>query len=127
MKQDVEEQIPEYESIFRDESDSEEESEDEDGERRPKYDESSMTRRRERKEWEEQRHRILFAYNRDSYYGSSSALEMYELAWKMSRDSNDLLWWAIIGHTELHINVKIDSDRSVAISKMPAHINNNND
>jgi len=111
MKQDAEEQIPEYEQIFRDDSDSEDDSEDEDGDRRNKYDESSMLKRRERKAWEEQRHGILFAYNRDSYYGSSSALDMYELSWKMSRDSNDLLWWAIVGHTELHINLKIDSDR----------------
>jgi len=111
MKQDAEEQIPEYEQIFRDDSDSEDDSEDENGESRQRFDESSMVRRRERKAWEEQRHGILFAYNRDSYYGSSSALEMYELAWKMSRDSNDLLWWAIVGHTELLINIKIDGER----------------
>ena len=37
---------------------------------------------------------VLFAYERDSYFGSSSALALYELAWKMSRDSNDLLWSA---------------------------------
>ena len=111
MKQDAEEQIPEYEQIFRDDSDSEDDSEDENGDRKQRFDESSMVRRRERKVWEEQRHGILFAYNRDSYYGSSSALEMYELAWKMSRDSNDLLWWAIVGHTELFINMKIDGDR----------------
>ena len=29
-----------------------------------------------------------------------ASLVMYELAWKMSRDNNDLLWWAIIGLTE---------------------------
>jgi len=108
MKQDALEEIPEYEQIFREDSDSEEESDDEG---RQKFDESSMIRRRERKVWEEQRHGILFAYNRDGYYGSSSALEMYELAWKMSRDSNDLLWWAVIGHTELFINKKIEDDR----------------
>ena len=33
---------------------------------------------------------------------------MYELAWKMSRDNNDLLWWAIIGHTEQLLYEKID-------------------
>jgi len=113
MKQDVEEQIPEYEQIFRDDSESEDESEDENGERRQRFDESSMVKRRDRKVWEEQRHGILFAYNRDSYFGSSSALEMYELAWKMSRDSNDLLWWAIVGHTEMYMNKKIEETRYV--------------
>lgn len=33
---------------------------------------------------------------------------MYELAWKMSRDDNDLLWWAIIGLTEQLLYEKID-------------------
>ena len=33
---------------------------------------------------------------------------MYELAWKMSRDNNDLLWWAIIGLTEQLLYEKID-------------------
>ena len=38
-------------------------------------------------------------------------LHRYELAWKMSRDSNDLLWWAIIGHTGLYLHKKIEDDR----------------
>ena len=38
-------------------------------------------------------------------------LYRYELAWKMSRDSNDLLWWAIIGHTGLYLHKKIEDDR----------------
>jgi len=111
MKRDSDEDIPEYDQIFRDDSDSEEESEDEYGERRPKYDEESLVKRRERREWEEARHATLFTYTRDSYYGSSSALQIYELAWKMSRDTPDLLWWAIIGHTELVLLKKIEDDR----------------
>jgi hypothetical protein len=31
---------------------------------------------------------------------------MYELSWKMSRDNNDLLWWAIVGHTEQYLMLK---------------------
>ena len=37
-----------------------------------------------------------------------ASLVMYELAWKMSRDDNDLLWWAIIGLTEQLLYEKID-------------------
>ena len=33
---------------------------------------------------------------------------MYELAWKMSKDSNDLLWWAAIGLTHQYLYEKID-------------------
>lgn len=116
MRQDPEDQIPEYEDIFRDDSSDEEEdesgSEDEFGQKkRRKFDDDSMRRRRERREWEEKRNRILFDYTQYSYYGSSTAILMYELSWKMSRDSNDLLWWAIVGHTELFLSHKIEDDR----------------
>ena len=47
---------------------------------------------REKREWDEKRRGVLFAYERDSYFSSSSALALYELAWKISRDTNDLLW-----------------------------------
>ena len=53
----------------------------------------------------------MFSYTRDSYTSTSSALLVYELAWRLSRDTNDLLWWAILGHTELWINKKMDEDR----------------
>ena len=38
---------------------------------------------------------------------------MYELAWKMSRDNNDLLWWAIIGHTEQLLMLKSEVDKYI--------------
>ena len=31
---------------------------------------------------------------------------MYDLAYKMSRDTNELLWWAIVGFTEQSIMLK---------------------
>lgn len=37
-----------------------------------------------------------------------ASLIMYELAWKMSKDSNDLLWWAAIGLTHQYLYEKID-------------------
>lgn len=104
MKMDPEENVPEYDQIFRDDSDSEDEEHDT---------EASLLRRREKRHWEEERERLLFSYNRDSFTGSSSALLVYELAWRLSRDTNDLLWWAIVGHTELWINKKMDEDRFV--------------
>lgn len=112
MKQDPEEQIPEYDEIFRDDDDSSsEEEEDEWGDKRRRMDEESLIRRRERREWEEKRRGVLFAYERDSYFSSSSALALYELAWRISRDTNDLLWWAIIGHANLYLLKKIEDDR----------------
>lgn len=56
-----------------------------------RFDESAILKRRERRLWEEKRTKILFEYQQFSDYGSSTALLMYELAWKMSRDTNDLV------------------------------------
>ena len=104
MKLDPEENIPEYDQIFRDEDDSEEEDE--------RYDtEASLLKRRDRRIWEEERKSILFSYTRDSYFGSSSAVILYLLAWRLSRDTNDLLWWAIVGHTDLWLSKKLDDDK----------------
>ena len=36
---------------------------------------------------------------------------MYDLAWKMSRDSHDLLWWAIVGMTEQHLMLKVEDEK----------------
>jgi len=104
MKLDPEENVPEYDQIFRDDSDSEDEAEDDDTE-------AGLLRRREKRLWEEERGRVLFSYTRDSYTGTSSAVTLYELAWRLSRDNNDLLWWAIVGHTELWLSKKCDEDR----------------
>ena len=54
-----------------------------------RFDETAILKRRERRIWEEKRTKILFEYQQFSDYGSSTAILMYELAWKMSRDTND--------------------------------------
>ncbi len=41
-------------------------------------------------------------------FSIQASLVTYEVAWKLTRDSNDLLWWAIIGLTEQLLHEKID-------------------
>jgi len=124
-----EEDIPEYSTVFRDESDNEEDSggsedydeddadEDHDenvdygNKKRRRFDENSIMKRRNRRLWEDQRAKILFDYQQFSFIGLSTAVLMYELAWKMSRDNNDLLWWSIIGHTEQLVMLKSEVDK----------------
>jgi len=115
MKEDPEEAVPDPDVLFREEeSDDEEEwEEDEFGERRRRYDETTLMKQREKREWEAKRNKVLFEYTQYSYYSSSTSLTMYELSWKMSRDTNDLLWWAIVGHTEMFLTDKMDEDRYV--------------
>lgn len=68
-----------------------------------------MLKRREKRQWEEKRNQVMFEYTQNSFYGRSSALLIFELAWKQSKDSLDLLWWAIVGVTEQLILGKIES------------------
>jgi cell division control protein 45 len=51
----------------------------------------------------------MFNYTQYSFYARSSALALFELAWQLSKDSLDLLWWAIVGITEQLLCGKIES------------------
>ncbi|XP_034671763.1 cell division control protein 45 homolog [Drosophila subobscura] len=71
--------------------------------------EQRILRQRARRQWESERDRIMFEYTQFSYYGRSTALMIFELAWKLSKDNMDLLWWAIVGISEQLLLGKIES------------------
>lgn len=91
-------------------------------------------KRRERRAWEEEYQRLMFEYTQYSFYGRSSALIMYDMAFGMSKDSWDMLWWAIVGITEQLILGKIENSSYVIesaniqthISRLMKHINSQN-
>ena len=114
------EEIPKYETIFHDESDDDDRDDEDDdrddengdyGNKKKRFDETAILKRRERRLWEDKRAKILFEYQQFSSTGSSISILMYELAWKMSRDTNDLLWCAIVGHTEQKLMMKSEEDK----------------
>ena len=47
-------------------------------------------------------------YRKNNFYGDSTAVNFFKLAWKMSKDSNYLLWLAILGVYDQFINCKTD-------------------
>ena len=51
-----------------------------------------MEKKVKKRQWLQERDKILFDYYEYSYYGTSVAVTVYELAWKLSKDNNDLLW-----------------------------------
>nr|CAD7415886.1 unnamed protein product [Timema cristinae] len=122
-KPDDDENIPSFEDIFQeDETDDEGLESEGDGvgdeeesraNKRRRMDEGAIMKRRERRLWEEKRNRIMFEYSQFSYYGRSSAVLMYELSWKLSKDNNDLLWWAIVGATEQILMGKVENQQYV--------------
>ncbi|XP_050425869.1 cell division control protein 45 homolog isoform X2 [Adelges cooleyi] len=121
------EKIPEFEYIFNEDESSEEETfsdypkddDDDDDDasieeqqnKRRKLDQSVLLRRKEIRKWEENRKKLLFDYSQFSYYGRSSAMLMFDLAWKLHRESIDLLWWGIVGVTEQYILGKTERMR----------------
>ncbi|XP_026467961.1 cell division control protein 45 homolog isoform X2 [Ctenocephalides felis] len=108
--------IPAFEEIFRDDESDEDDqndddSESEEGMSRTELAEQRILKRREKRLWEEKRNKIMFDYTQFSYYGPSSAIILFELAWKLSKDSMELLWWAIIGATEQLIMDKVETSQ----------------
>ncbi|KAI8122876.1 hypothetical protein FF38_03760 [Lucilia cuprina] len=145
-----EENIPTFETIFCN-SDSEEEddgddeddeindsgagdsdAENEDANSRPERPkklsrmekhEQRIMKQRQRRAWENERDRIMFEYTQYSFYGRSSAITIFELAWKLSKDNMDLLWWAIVGITEQLILGKIESSAyTLEIDNIQSHV-----
>ncbi|XP_038618917.1 cell division control protein 45 homolog isoform X1 [Tachyglossus aculeatus] len=144
IKQDDDLDVPAYEDIFRDdeeEEEEEEEAEEEGGEsseseragpaeKRRRFEEAVVERtmrRRERREWEARRKEILFDYEQYEYHGTSSAMVMFDLAWIMSKDLNDMLWWAIVGLTDQWIQDKITQMKYVTdIGALQRHVSRHN-
>nr|7PFO_C Chain C, Cell division control protein 45 homolog [Homo sapiens]7PLO_C Chain C, Cell division control protein 45 homolog [Homo sapiens]8B9D_C Chain C, Cell division control protein 45 homolog [Homo sapiens] len=138
IKQDDDLEVPAYEDIFRDEEEDEEHSgNDSDGsepsEKRTRLDykdddivEQTM-RRRQRREWEARRRDILFDYEQYEYHGTSSAMVMFELAWMLSKDLNDMLWWAIVGLTDQWVQDKITQMKYVTdVGVLQRHVSRHN-
>ncbi|GJQ85966.1 CDC45L [Trypoxylus dichotomus] len=122
-------QIPEFHDIFReDESEDEEESElgddDEDqAAKRRRLNEEAILKSRERKIWEEKRNKLLFDYSQFTYYSKASAIVLFDLAWKLSKDDKDLLWLAIVSLTEQMLFGKIDNTQYVLeTGNLQAHV-----
>lgn len=117
MKEGETLEIPDFDDIYAsdDEFDDESDEEEEPHKRRRTDDsESPHKLRREKKLWEKKRQGILIQYYENAFCGTSSALVLYELSWKMSKDSNLLLWWSIVGLTDQLIHEKIDSEKYVS-------------
>ncbi|XP_047417247.1 cell division control protein 45 homolog isoform X1 [Sciurus carolinensis] len=135
IKQDDDLEVPAYDDIFRDEEEDEEHSEnDSDGsepsEKRTRLEEEIVEqtmKRRQKREWEARRRDILFDYEQYEYHGTSSAMVMFDLAWMMSKDLNDMLWWAIVGLTDQWVQDKITQMKYVTdVGILQRHVSRHN-
>uniref|UniRef100_A0A9L0S182 Cell division cycle 45 n=2 Tax=Equus TaxID=9789 RepID=A0A9L0S182_HORSE len=136
IKQDDDLEIPAYDDIFRDEEEDEEHSANESdkgsepSEKRTRLEEEIVEqtmKRRQRREWEARRRDILFDYEQYEYHGTSSAMVMFDLAWMMSKDLNDMLWWAIVGLTDQWVQDKITQMKYVTdVGVLQRHVSRHN-
>ncbi|XP_066588685.1 cell division control protein 45 homolog isoform X2 [Prorops nasuta] len=115
-KPESDEDIPEYESIFRDDSSDEENVENESDienesrqSKKRRLNQEDLLKRSEKRKWEEKRSELMFNYTQYSYYGKSSAAVVFEMAWNMSKDNLDMAWWAIVAYTEQALLSKVES------------------
>ncbi|KAJ7424467.1 Cell division control protein 45 like protein [Pitangus sulphuratus] len=130
VKQDDDLDVPAYDDIFRDEEEEEEDSEEESegsepSDKRRRFEEDVIERtmrRRQRREWEARRREILFDYEQYEYHGTSSAMVMFDLAWMMSKDLNDMLWMKYVTdigtlqrHVSRHNHRNEDEENSLSI------------
>ncbi|XP_022797063.1 cell division control protein 45 homolog [Stylophora pistillata] len=105
--------VPDFDDIYADSEDEFGDSDSDESEpfskrRRTGEGDSPVSKRMSKRQWHQNRQEILYQYYAYAFHGSSASLVMYELAWKMSKDSNDLLWWAAIGLTHQYLYEKID-------------------
>ncbi|XP_078524076.1 cell division control protein 45 homolog isoform X1 [Lissotriton helveticus] len=137
IKQDDDLEIPNYDDIFRDDEDEDgdDSGNDSDGSepsgKRQRFDEGALERRiekrRARRAWESRRQEILFDYEQYEYHGTSSSMVMFDLAWIMSKDSNDMLWWAIVGLTDQWVQDKITQMKYVTdVGILQRHVSRHN-
>ncbi|XP_073078629.1 cell division control protein 45 homolog isoform X2 [Manis javanica] len=136
IKQDDDLEVPAYDDIFRDEEEEEEHPGNESdlgpepSEKRTRLEEEAAERtmkRRERREWEARRRDILFDYEQYEYHGTSSAMVMFDLAWMMSKDLNDMLWWAVVGLTDQWVQDKITQMKYVTdVGILQRHVSRHN-
>ncbi|KAM7018129.1 cell division control protein 45 homolog [Tautogolabrus adspersus] len=137
IKQDDDLGVPSYDDIFRDEEEEGDDSGNESDEgtepsgKRRRFDEGAVERRIERqrakREWEARRREILFDYEQYEYHGTSAAMMFFELAWVLTKDTKDMLWWAVIGLTDQSVNDKITHMKYITdIATMQRHVSRHN-
>lgn len=126
--------IPDFDDIYGSEEEGGEEGEDDEyysdeeggvsgGKRRRREGESSYEARRKKHLWRRKRKEILYKYKEFSGHSTAASLVIWELAWKLTRDNNEVLWLAITGLTEQLLHEKTDREVYVTeVHRMQPHV-----
>jgi len=93
------ETIPDYNDVFSSDDD------DEDDEADGLYD--NLARRQEKENRRKLRGQRIDEYEEYTWTGPSTAITIFDLSYKLSKDTISSLWWAIVGITDQWISKKI--------------------
>uniref|UniRef100_A0A672LI83 CDC45 cell division cycle 45 homolog (S. cerevisiae) n=1 Tax=Sinocyclocheilus grahami TaxID=75366 RepID=A0A672LI83_SINGR len=137
IKQDDDLGVPSYDDIFRDDEEDEEAGDDSGNESDGSAEPSGKRRRYDEARFIIMsymlecvcvcRREILFDYEQYEFHGTSAALVMFELAWVMSKDTKDMLWWSVIGVTDQWVHDKIPHMKYVTdIATLQRHVSRHN-
>eukprot|EP00794_Sanderia_malayensis_P013727 gene13727-15158_t len=126
---DTFDEIPEFEKVYESEGDESDEDNDnaDDNDAENSDEENSLEPSSKRQKTNESKFKklyqyfprvhidkLLFEYYEYTFHGTAAAVIMYDFAWKMSKDSNDLLWETYISEASnlqdhvLRLNVNDD-------------------
>ena len=88
---------------------------------------SGGTGPRERRKWEQQREDLLFRYYEFSFYDTCCSLVLYDIAWKLSKDGPQVLWWGIVGLTDQMLHQRVGKEKYVSeVQQLQHHVARHN-
>uniref|UniRef100_A0A8C2KSA5 CDC45 cell division cycle 45 homolog (S. cerevisiae) n=1 Tax=Cyprinus carpio TaxID=7962 RepID=A0A8C2KSA5_CYPCA len=120
IKQDDDLGVPSYDDIFRDDEEDEEEGDDSGNESDGSAEPSGKRRRYDEAP-------IFYSKFATTLFYFQAALVMFELAWVMSKDTKDMLWWSVIGVTDQWVHDKIPHMKYVTdIATLQRHVSRHN-
>ncbi|PIC38450.1 hypothetical protein B9Z55_010461 [Caenorhabditis nigoni] len=120
-------QLPDVDSVIREDSDDEDENDDEDApyEQQVENVRRRAIRREEMQVWERQRNRILWKYYESTWFSSPSCVTLLELAAEMNKVSAELMWYTSVGLNSAFIDKLISIERytQICVDRMRPFVN----
>eukprot|EP00904_Undaria_pinnatifida_P002618 jgi/Undpi1/12357/HiC_scaffold_5.g02029.m1 len=78
---------------------------------------------RKARETESSRRQRIRQYYNGASHGSASAVQLFAMAMKLNKDTNDLLWLAIVGLTDQYIHQRIDQEiYHMVVAQLQQHV-----
>lgn len=133
-------QIPDLESVIREDSDDEEDSDEDEDQEYISYEQRmekirrKAIKREEMQIWERQRRTILWRYYESTWFSSPSCVTLLEMAAEMNRVSAETMWFTAVGlnsamadkliSIEMYTQICVDRMRPFVHRFMPKNIVN---